>query len=151
MKNEIKISTIIGEGAVCSGDFSAEKSVRIDGTIRGNVKVTGMLIIGAAGQIDGNIDAEAVIVGGRVCGNINSPKKVELTSSAVVNGDITTDLIVIDENAVFCGKCNMESAVDRNRHPSGWELRAERKSADIAIAEAIKEAEEGKIQEETKE
>ena len=39
-KKETQISTIIGMGAVCNGDFTSDGSVRIDGTVIGNVTVT---------------------------------------------------------------------------------------------------------------
>lgn len=138
-KNEIKISTIIGEGAVCKGDFSAEKSVRIDGIIHGSVAVSGILIVGASGQIDGDVTAKAVIIGGKVNGNVSGPEKVELTSTATVIGDINTNVIVIDENAVFQGKCNMQTEEIKEKSVSVWEMRSQRKSAKAAIAEVLKE------------
>ena len=48
-KQEVQITTIIGNGAVCNGDFNAEGSIRIDGTVQGNVTVSGTLIIGVTG------------------------------------------------------------------------------------------------------
>ena len=137
--SEIKISTIIGENAVCNGDFTAEKSARIDGIIQGNVTVTGTLIVGAAGKISGNVDAKSVIVGGEVTGDIVGPERIELMSTAKVTGDITTAIIVIDENAIFHGKCNMLRDDDKGNKPSAWTMRSQRRSAKAAISEVLKE------------
>lgn len=106
-KKEMQISTIIGMGSECGGDFRAEGTIRIDGIVNGNVFVSECVIVGASGCINGNIDARSVIIGGEVYGNLNVPEKVELTSTARVIGDITTNGLVIDEKAIFQGRCDM--------------------------------------------
>lgn len=143
MKNkDTKITTIIGKGSECNGDFTAEGSVRIDGVINGDVTVSGTLIIGTTGIINGDVNATAAVVGGEIYGNVTITEKTELTSSARVIGNITTLLIVIDEKAVFQGNCNMNQDVNGKRpRPSSKVLRAGKKSAKEALAEALKEVE----------
>lgn len=141
-KAETKISTIIGKGVVIEGDFSAAGSVRLDGVVEGNVKVQGQLLVGATGKIQGNIDAQAVVIGGEVNGNVKAPEKAELTSTARVIGDIRTDLIVIDEKAVFQGKCDMNQEEIKPKKRPARESRAGKKSAKDALKEALKEMEE---------
>lgn len=141
---EVKISTLIGKGCELEGDFSAKGSVRIDGKVDGNVTVTGSLLIGAGGCINGNISAATVLIGGEVVGNVNAPEKAELTATAKVLGDITTKVIVIDENAIFQGKVDMNQAVPdrKTRSNVAKAVRAGKKTAKAAIAEALKEVEE---------
>ena len=62
----VRINTILGPESKLQGDFTAEGSARLDGMLCGNVKVTGTLIVGATGKIYGNVEAEAVIVGGEI-------------------------------------------------------------------------------------
>lgn len=139
-KKEIAITTLIGKGAVCGGDFTAEGSVRIDGTINGSVKVTGSLIVGAAGAIYGDVEAAGAMIGGEIQGNVVAPEKVELTATAKVIGDIQTATIVIDEKAIFQGKCDMNQETGTKRpRPSARAVRAGKRSAKAAIAEALKE------------
>ncbi len=144
-KSTAKIGTIIGKGTVIGGDFTAEKSVRMDGVIEGNVKVAGELVVGETGKINGNVDAAAVIIGGEVFGNVTAPERVELTSSARLIGNIKTGVIVIDEKAVFQGGCDM------NQDPASGakakkrlvrETRAGKKSAKDALQEALREVRE---------
>lgn len=141
-KKEVVITTIIGKGAECEGDFSAAGSVRIDGTVNGNVTVGETLIVGATGSIDGDVNASAVIIGGEVIGNIAAPERTELTTTAKVIGDITTGSIIIDEKAIFQGRCDMnQDAASKRPRFSGKTIRAGKKSAKDAIAEALREAE----------
>lgn len=140
---ELIITTLIGKGAECNGDFSAAGSARVDGCINGSVTVTGTLIIGVTGSVNGDIQANSTIVGGEVNGNITVAERTELTQTARVIGDINTEIIVIDEKAVFQGGCNMNQETGGKRpKPPAKALRAGRKSAKEAIAEALKEVEE---------
>ena len=103
----VKINSILGPGSELQGSFCTQGSARVDGLVNGDVKITGTLIVGSAGKINGNVEAEAVIIGGEVLGDVIAPVKAELIGSAKVLGDVTTRVIVIDENAVFQGNCNM--------------------------------------------
>lgn len=142
-EKEVQITTIIGRGAECNGDFSADCSVRVDGTIQGNLTVSGMAIVGACGYINGNVSAQTVIIGGEVNGNVNAPVKVELTPTARVIGDIATGAIVIDEKAIFQGRCDMnQDAHGKRQKLSSRTLKASRKTAKAAIEEALREVEE---------
>ena len=138
-KKETQISTIIGMGAVCNGDFTSDGSVRIDGTVNGNVTVMDTVIVGASGCIHGDINSRKVIIGGEVYGNLNVPEKVELTSTARVIGDLTTSALVIDEKAVFQGRCDMNQDVSKKVKLNNKAVKAMKKSAKSAIVEALRE------------
>lgn len=141
-KTDNKISTIIGKDVVVDGDFTAGGSVRLDGLVEGNVKVGGHLLVGVSGKIHGDIAAASVAIGGEVVGNVEAPEKAELTSTARVIGDIRTAVIVIDEKAVFQGKCDMNQEELKPRRRPPRENRAGKRSAKDALREALKAAEE---------
>lgn len=140
-KKELQISTIIGMSAECNGDFTADGAIRIDGTVNGNVIVTDTVIVGASGCINGDIHAQKVVIGGEVYGNLDVPEKVELTSTARLIGDITTNGLVIDEKAIFQGSCNMNQDGGRRPKTSNKAIKEMKKSAKSAITEALMEAE----------
>jgi cytoskeletal protein CcmA (bactofilin family) len=102
-----KVSTIICKGAILGGDFNAPDSARIDGEVKGNVKVKGLLILGEKSVVNGDVEAEAAMVAGNVTGNITAKGKIQLMETAKVNGDIKTEILVVDEHAVFNGNCEM--------------------------------------------
>jgi len=141
-KSNAKIGTIIGKGTVIGGDFTAEKSVRMDGVIEGDVKVAGEIVIGATGRVNGNVEAAAVIIGGEVYGNVTAPERVELTPTARLIGNIKTAVVVIDEKAVFQGGCDMNqdpSSGAKAKKRIARETRAGKKSAKDALQEALRE------------
>lgn len=142
-KESTVITTILGKGSLVNGDFIVKQSARIDGEVQGDVNVAGTLIVGAGARIDGNIEADTAIIGGDVVGNIQAPSKVELTVTAKVMGDITTNVIVIDENAIFQGRCNMNQDAPRRKNPAVKKAVKEgRRSAKAALQEALREVQE---------
>ena len=106
-----QIGTIIGPGAVIEGPLTTKDSTRIDGTVKGNVTISGALVVGQEAKVYGTVSAMNVYVAGEVNGNITAPQgKVEISDTGSVIGDITCKGIIIDENAVFQGKCDMTGA-----------------------------------------
>jgi cytoskeletal protein CcmA (bactofilin family) len=65
-------------------------------------------MLGKSGVIHGNVNAGEVVVGGTVDGGIVANERLELQSSAVVNGDIDTKSIVVMEGARINGAVHMQ-------------------------------------------
>ncbi|WP_051196989.1 bactofilin family protein [Butyrivibrio sp. XBB1001] len=123
-----QVGTIIGPGAVIDGPLTTKDSTRIDGTVKGNVTISGALIVGQEARIDGTVSAMNVYVAGTINGNITSPQgKVEISDTGKVFGDVTCKGIIIDENAVFQGKCEMTN-LDKNSAAIAKERAAAEKS-----------------------
>jgi len=110
VESRTKVGTLIGEGAVFDGDLAAPETVRVDGTVNGNCTCEKELIIGASGQVKGNISAQNVIISGEVTGDLTVHGKLELLSTGKIIGDITARSLVIDEDAQFDGRCTMTGA-----------------------------------------
>lgn len=98
---------IISNGSRFEGKITSAGSLRVDGQINGDVSLTGDLVIGANGEVSGNVDAQTVTVGGKITGNINAKNKLVLEGKARIKGDIRASKLVIDEGAIFDGKCEM--------------------------------------------
>ncbi len=123
------IGTIIGPGAVFDGNISAPETIRIDGTLNGNCTCQGNLILGTEGVIDGNISAKNATLSGKLTGDSVIQGKLELFSTAKVSGNITASSLIIDENAVFDGRCSMATA---KSNPYSKEPQNQEKSQDDA-------------------
>ena len=135
-----QVGTIIGPGAVLDGPLTTKDSTRIDGTVKGNVTISGALIVGQEGKITGTVSAMNAYIAGEITGNVSAPQgKVEISDTGKVIGDVTCKGIIIDENAVFSGQCDM-TGIEKN-------------SAEVAKERAVadKEASEDKPSEEKKE
>ncbi len=105
-KNNEEIRTLIGEGCVFEGNLTVSASARIDGTVKGNVRGQGTLVIGESGDIEGDIESLELIIFGKVKGNVKTPR-LYIKQGAMLDGDIFVDSLVIEEGAVYNGKCQM--------------------------------------------
>jgi len=104
-----ELNTIVGKGSTLTGDMKVQNSIRIDGQVNGNISTTDTVIIGKDGGVMGNVKAKHVLLAGKVTGNISTTGKVFLQTTASISGDITAVRLVVDEGAVFDGKCKMSS------------------------------------------
>ena len=137
--NEIleQVGTIIGPGAVIDGPLTTKDSTRIDGTIKGNVNISGALIVGQEGKIFGTASGVNIYVAGEVNGNLSAPQgKVEISDTGKVVGDVICKGIIIDENAIFQGRCEM-TGLERN----SADIAKERAAAVTSDAENDSESE----------
>lgn len=103
-----ELNTIVGKGTVVEGDLKVKNSLRIDGIVKGNVNTTDTIIVGKDGEVEGRVRAKHLLLGGKVKGNIIASGRVFLESTASVFGDIKAVRLVVDEGAIFDGKCTMD-------------------------------------------
>lgn len=100
--------TFLGKGARFKGTLRFEGTVRIDGQLEGEIHTKGTVIIGEAAIIEGDVNADTVISGGRITGNIVASKKVELLIPGSLIGTIKTPLLSLQEGVTFSGNCEAE-------------------------------------------
>jgi cytoskeletal protein CcmA (bactofilin family) len=105
-----RVDTIIGEEASLRGSYNSKHSIRVDGEIYGNVTSEDGVIVGNKGMIRGNLTGKSILISGKVKGNIRASQRLEIQSSAEVEGDISAPVIVIEDGATFDGNCQMEEA-----------------------------------------
>ncbi len=136
-----QVGTILGKGSVVDGPLTTEQTTRIDGTVNGDFKTTGSLIVGQEGKITGAVICVNAYIAGEVTGNITAPEgKVEISDTGKVIGDVACKGIVIDENAVFQGQCDM-TGVDKTAEASSDNKPAEDKPDEEKKEEEKKEEE----------
>lgn len=110
-----ELNTMVGKGSTIKGDLKVQNSLRIDGKIHGNTDSSGTVIVGKDGEVEGEVHAKHVMLAGSVRGNIHATGKVYLESTATVLGDVEASRLVVDEGAVFDGKCAMKKTGESSR------------------------------------
>lgn len=96
--------TIIGPSIVIRGEFTSDEPVALHGHVHGRVVVRGdMLAISAGARIDGDVTGVRVMVEGTVNGTMRVTQKLELASTARVEGDLAASQIVVWDGAWIQG------------------------------------------------
>ena len=106
-KNKEKLESFIGNNSHFNGDVNTKGTLRIDGTMEGNVNAD-WVILGEKATLKGSISARGIIVGGKVEGNLKAKEIVEIKSKGTISGDVVTNKLSIVEGALFNGKASME-------------------------------------------
>lgn len=131
------VSTIIGADIIIGGSLTTENSIRIDGSIVGGITSKGTVIISKTGKVTGNIVAEFLVVAGTIEGDMWIREKAEFESTCNITGDITTNRLIIEEDAKFQGMSIMAKEVEM---PDIQETQEDAKKTDASESKESGEA-----------
>jgi cytoskeletal protein CcmA (bactofilin family) len=101
------VRSALGPGTVIEGKFSFDTPVRIDGTLKGEVVATSVLIVGEEGVVDASVQVGSLVVLGRVVGDVVAEDLVEIKSTGTLDGDISSERLMVEDGGVFRGRCNV--------------------------------------------
>jgi cytoskeletal protein CcmA (bactofilin family) len=103
-----KVSTVIGQGTVITGDVEFSGGLHLDGVIRGNVsgdKDSGStLTVSEQGAVEGDVRVENLILNGAVVGDVYANERVELAANARVTGTVYYRLLEMAMGAEVNGQ-----------------------------------------------
>ena len=89
------------------GTIVANNDIRIDVTVEGDIQCRGKVVIGEKGFVHGNIQCTNAEVQGRIEGKVEALQTLALRASANIQGDVVTQSLIVEPNAIFCGTCQM--------------------------------------------
>ncbi|MGE4607563.1 MAG: polymer-forming cytoskeletal protein [Myxococcota bacterium] len=109
------LTAFIDQGSEFEGKLSFRDTVRIDGKFCGEITSENTLIVGESGEIDADIHSKTVSISGTVSGNVIAEAKVVLHKTALVNGNIETPSLVVEEGARVNGQINMNASPNKTK------------------------------------
>jgi len=104
----IDFDIVIGENSKLEGKIISEGSIRIDGTLNGDVDSKGNVIIGSNATVNGDISTNDIKISGIVNGNIVAKGLLKIYETGNLNGDLECSSFVIEEGGTFEGRCNIK-------------------------------------------
>jgi cytoskeletal protein CcmA (bactofilin family) len=102
-----EIATTLGPDTTFTGKLTFEKPLKVDGTFEGELHTNGYLIVGKSGQVKADLNVGETLIEGKVTGNVNAERRVELAPTAVLQGDIKANRLAVSEGATFVGHCDV--------------------------------------------
>jgi cytoskeletal protein CcmA (bactofilin family) len=121
------------KGSRITGQLAFEGSVRIDGSVEGEIRCLETLTIGEGAEVRARISSRVVIIRGKVEGNVTAKDKIELLAPGRLFGNVSTPRLIITEGVVFDGDCSM-GAAKQGGVASSKSLNTEK----VAVAQASK-------------
>lgn len=114
--DESQIDTILADDIDFTGELTFSEPLMIKGSFKGEIKASGDLFVGTNAVVVARVEAERVTSRGRIKGDVFAGRRVELASTATVQGDIDTPDLVIESGCVFNGVCAMRTTSNEGRH-----------------------------------
>jgi cytoskeletal protein CcmA (bactofilin family) len=95
---------VLGSDVEIKGNIKFNGELTFDGKLDGEFHTDGTLNLGDSAVINGNINAQSVVVRGKVNGNITAKEKIEIKAKAELFGDIRAAKLAVEEGVTFVGK-----------------------------------------------
>ena len=100
-------SNIIGKGTSVQGNVETFGNIRVEGKLTGNIKTKSKAAFGKSSRVEGNVLAQNAEIAGHIHGTIEVTEQLVLKPTAIIDGDIITNKLLVESGANFNGKCKM--------------------------------------------
>ena len=111
------IGTLVVVGTTIEGTLSYVGGLRIDGTVKGDIRSAneepGMVVISEVGCVIGEVHAAHLVVSGKIMGPVYVSDVLELQPKAQVSGDVRYRALEIHHGAVVEGRLIHDTAEAR--------------------------------------
>lgn len=110
-QNQILVRNIIATNTSIVGNVVSEGDFRIDGSVEGNIKTTGRVVIGAKGAVNGTIECANADIEGTFSGKLFVTELLSLKASANITGEVFIAKLSVEPNVIFNATCSMNSGI----------------------------------------
>lgn len=96
-------ATLISEGCKITGTLAGNGDFMISGEIEGDCDLRGTVTLTRKGIWRGKLQAAAIVIAGRIEGDVVSDGRIEIHNTANITGTVTAEAIAVAEGAVVQG------------------------------------------------
>jgi len=94
------------ENTSVEGNITANTDIRIDGSLKGNLKCDGKVIIGPQGNVVGEVICENAVIEGTFDGKLKVKNNLQVKETAVITGEVDTENLTVQAGASFNVSCS---------------------------------------------
>jgi cytoskeletal protein CcmA (bactofilin family) len=98
----------VGEKLSIKGEIAGEGDLELAGRFEGVVNVQGTVVIGDRAEVDADITASTIVVGGKVRGNLSAAGRVEILPQGVLTGNLRSGSFAAADGASVKGEIVVE-------------------------------------------
>src|SRR3972149_2326480 len=136
--------TIVGNKAKIEGKLDVSQSIEIGCEVVGELIVDGQMVIQKEGVVSADVTTSDAKIIGKFEGNLKGTGKVEITETGVVDGNIKTDSLIINEGGIFSGKVTRITQIEEKGKKK---FKIKEKEEEKISVKTEKKVKEGKIEE----
>jgi cytoskeletal protein CcmA (bactofilin family) len=128
--------TIIGDQIYIEGIIRGKEDLLIEGSVKGSIEMKAHhLTVGSKGQVEAEVHAANVTIGGKLVGNVNATDRVEITKQADFNGEIKAKRISVEDGAYLKAVIELEREPMKKAALSDRPDKPEEKTPSVPVKE----------------
>ena len=101
------VISIIGPGMKVVGDCVTDGTIRIEGSVEGEVSAGKAVVIGREGSVTGSVITQDAVVAGTIVGSLTVESRLEVQASSRIEGQVYARRLQLEEGAVLNGTVEM--------------------------------------------
>jgi cytoskeletal protein CcmA (bactofilin family) len=105
----------IGEKLAIKGEILGEGDLELAGRFEGVINVNGRVVVGERAEVDADITAATIVVGGKVRGNLSAAGRVEILPQGVLTGNLKSGSFTAADGALVKGEISVERGTRESR------------------------------------
>ncbi len=114
-----QVISIIGPGMKVVGDCDSDGAVRVEGSVKGNIRAGKAVVVGKDGRVEGDIFTQDAVIAGVVTGTLRAESRLEVQASSRIEGEVIAARMQLEEGAMLNGTIQMGSEVDFGKETPG--------------------------------
>ena len=99
--------SVIGPDDFFDGRYRSERGVRIQGNARGSIESRQYIFVEGGAQVEADLSAEDITISGDFKGKISCRRRLEVTSTGKIQGQVQTAMLVVQEGGALDGELHM--------------------------------------------
>ena len=107
-KKQPPIKSLVAHGSRIEGHYIFSEGWRVDGEVVGDIRANpdrpSILVISESASVTGVIQADHVIINGRVVGPVHAHELLELQPKANIEGDVSYKGLEMHQGALIAGR-----------------------------------------------
>ena len=107
-KKQPPIKSLIAQGTCIEGNLKFSDGLRVDGEVIGDIRANegkaSILVISESATVTGLVQADHVIINGRVKGPVHASELLELQPKAKIEGEVSYRALEMHQGAVIFGQ-----------------------------------------------
>nr|WP_321259632.1 polymer-forming cytoskeletal protein [uncultured Pseudodesulfovibrio sp.] len=108
-KSHSELNAFLGVGTEYRGKLDFVGTVRIDGRFEGEISTDGDLVLGRKASVNGVVRVGQLTSCGQITGDVIVRERTVLEKTSVLNGSLSTPVLVVEKGAVLEGSIVMST------------------------------------------
>ena len=108
----VTLHSYVGSNTTIKGNFECKEDFLVEGTVEGNLRSEGLIVLGKESVVKGEVSAKEVAISGTIVGTVTCLERLEIFESAKIKGTIQAPVLKMASGAQINARIIMSRNVE---------------------------------------